>query len=329
MMKEKIKMNWQEKPNKDMESAEDLEINPYVDVYGVRYSPDRKRLLMAPKAITEYTVLEGTEIICNRAFEECDSLQRIIVPKGVKTIGSEAFGVCSSLESITLPKSLTQIKEWAFSGCVSLKTITIPSCVSLIERGAFEGCHCEIISESTHYKGGFDLYSVQEKKLVYCSTSIVKYIMPEDVSVIGEYAFFDCTMLKSIDIPDSVLEIEDGAFCGCDSLFNIKLPNSLMSIGEHAFSGCESIKAIYIPESVVKIGNTAFEDCNSLKRIYVPASTKARFEKLLPGCESRIIESDDTNSSINYAGYDNEDEEGLSLKGGRFGHKGGKLKECL
>ena len=151
--------------------------------------------------------------------------------------------------------------------------------------------------------------------------------MPEDVCIIGEYAFFDCTMLKSIDIPDSVLKIEDGAFCGCDSLFNIKLPNSLMSIGEHAFSGCESIKAISIPESVVKIGNTAFEDCNSLKIIYVPASTKARFEKMLPGYESRIIESADTNSFNCNASYDDDDDEGYSLRGNRFGAKRTKSKE--
>ncbi len=240
---------------------------PWVDEHGVAFSSDKKWLYKAPENISEYTIPDGTKVICD-----------------------EAFGACTSLESITLPASLTQIKEWAFMGCGLLKTITIPSCVSLIERGAFEGCCCEIISESTHYKGGFDLYSVQEKKLVYCSTSIAKYVMPEDVSIIGEYAFFNCTMLKSIDIPDSVLEIEDGAFCGCESLVNIRMSQSLVRIGAYAFSGCFSLKSISLLDSVMEIGKDLFEGCDNLESIVIPVGTRKKFEQLLPDYKDKLVE---------------------------------------
>ena len=306
--------------NKDTGVSRDNLNTSWVDEHGVVFSSDKKRLLKAPENIRDYTIPNGTEVICNRAFGECrelvtinicdsvvaieqnaffeceslttitipgsvleingmafngcDNLKEVVILPGVKIIGAEAFGACTSLESITLPTSLTQIKEWAFMGCGLLKSITIPPCVSLIERGAFEGCRCEIISESTHYKGGFDLYSIEEKKIVYSSTSIVKYVMPEDVCIIGEYSFFDCTMLKSIDIPDSVLEIEDGAFCGCESLVNIRMSQSLVRIGANAFSGCCSLKSISLSDSVLEIGKDSFEGCDNLKSIVIPVGTR-------------------------------------------------------
>ena len=349
--------------------------NVWIDKFGVIFSADKKRLLRAPKEINEYSVPEGTEIICDwafgnceelisidlcnslsaigchaffeclslvsitipgnvfdigtGAFDGCECLQIVYVSSGVKSLGAESFIACSSLESISLPETLSRIKEYAFTGCVSLKSVTIPSSVISIERGVFEGCNCEIISKSDYYKSdGSELYSTQEKKLIYCTTHIAKYCIPDFINIIGEYAFCDCSMLKSIVFPKSVNKIEEGAFSGCESLDNIKLPNSLISIGEKAFSSCDSLKTIFIPESVVEIGNTAFEDCGSLKRIYVPSNTKARFEQLLPGYESRIIESDDTNLSIYSAGYDDDDDdEGYSLKGHRFESKRTKSKE--
>ena len=322
--------------NKDTGVSEDNLNSLWKDEHGVVFSSDKKRLLKAPENIREYTIPNGTEVICNwafgrcrelatinicdsivaieyNAFFECESLTTITIPgsvleidrlafngcgnlkevvilPGVKIIGEEAFGACNSLKSITLPSSLTQIKEWAFMGCELLESITIPSCVSLIERGAFEGCQCEIISESTHYIGGYDLYSVQEKKIVYCSTSIVKYIMPEDVCIIGEYAFFNCTMLKSIDIPDSVLEIEDGAFCGCESLVNIRMSQSLVRIGANAFSGCCSLKSISLLDSVLEIGKDSFEGCDNLKSIEIPVGTRKKFEQLLPEYKDKLVE---------------------------------------
>ena len=299
--------------NKDTRVSKDNLNTSWVDEHGVFFSSDKKRLIKVPEDIREYTIPNGTEVIEQSAFFECESLTTITIPgsvleikrmafngcdnlkkvvilPGVKIIGEEAFGACNSLESITLPASLTQIKEWAFMGCELLESITIPSCVSLIERGAFEGCRCEIISESTHYTGGFDLYSIEEKKIVYCSTSIVKYVMPEDVCKIGEYAFFDCTMLKSIDIPDSVLEIEDGAFCGCESLVNIRMSQSLVRIGANAFSGCCSLKSISLSDSLLEIGKDSFEGCDNLKSIVFPVGTRKKFEQLLPEYKDKLVE---------------------------------------
>lgn len=88
----------------------------WTDNHGVKYSRDGRRLLAAPKDIKEYTVRQGTEIICDEAFKDCKELISIIIPKGVTTIGDYAFMGCTKLSDV---KHLHQIKYgWcAFEGC--------------------------------------------------------------------------------------------------------------------------------------------------------------------------------------------------------------------
>ena len=42
--------------------------------------------------------------------------------------------------------------------------------------------------------------------------------------------------------------IGDWAFYGCESLKSINIPNSVTSIGDSAFEWCDSLKSIYIPK---------------------------------------------------------------------------------
>ena len=66
------------------------------DEYGVKYSRDGKKLLMASSSFREkeYVVREGTEVICDCAFSDCESLQSITIPNFVTSIGDEAFECC-------------------------------------------------------------------------------------------------------------------------------------------------------------------------------------------------------------------------------------------
>ncbi|MBR6198103.1 MAG: leucine-rich repeat domain-containing protein, partial [Bacteroidaceae bacterium] len=135
------------------------------DEYGVKYSKDRIRLLKGNDSLSSYTILQGTKVICdkafssyycsplkeitipdsvtsigNGAFDECESLKVITIPDSVTSIGDKAFFNCESLEEIIIPDSVTSIGEWAFCGCESLREITIPNSVTSIENGAFREC---------------------------------------------------------------------------------------------------------------------------------------------------------------------------------------------
>ena len=65
--------------------------------------------------------------------------------------------------------------------------------------------------------------------------------IPNSVTSIGTYAFYDCSSLTSVTIPNSVTSIGEYAFCGCSSLTSVTIPNSVTSIGDSAFYGCSDL----------------------------------------------------------------------------------------
>ncbi len=80
-------------------------------------------------------------------------------------------------------------------------------------------------------------YSKDWKRLLKAPAELQgEYSIREGVKVIGEYAFYWCKNLNSIDIPNSVTTIGDSAFGGCDSLTSINIPNSVTTIGKDAFA---------------------------------------------------------------------------------------------
>ena len=55
------------------------------------YSQDGKRLLKGNEDVESSTIKEGTEVICDGAFDGCKSLQSIVIPESVTEIGNGAF----------------------------------------------------------------------------------------------------------------------------------------------------------------------------------------------------------------------------------------------
>ena len=91
--------------------------------------------------------------------------------------------------------------------------------------------------------------------------------IPDGVTSIGDYAFWNCSGLTSVDIPDSVTSIGNYAFSWCSGLTSVDIPDGVTSIGYYAFGGCSSLTEVTIPDSVTSIGGEAFRDCDSLTRI--------------------------------------------------------------
>ncbi len=69
------------------------------------------------------------------AFENCTSLEEILLPEGMEEIPARAFFRCHSLKKISLPSTLKRIGREAFA---SPEKPLLPQGVSLEER-AFYG----------------------------------------------------------------------------------------------------------------------------------------------------------------------------------------------
>ena len=95
------------------------------------------------------------------------------------------------------------------------------------------------------------------------------------VTSIGEYAFYECTGLTSVEIPNSVTSIGDNAFAKCTGLKSVEIPNSVTSIGLCAFDGCKGLKSVEIPNSVTSIGDSAFIACAGLTSLTIGNSVKS------------------------------------------------------
>ena len=121
-------------------TAKDLRI-AVEDEFGVKYSKDWKRLLLAPESLSgKYSIRKGVKVIGDWAFWDCEFLTNINIPNSVTTIGEQAFGGCDSLVNINIPNSVTTIGKYAFASCKSLTNINIPNSVTTIEYRAFCGC---------------------------------------------------------------------------------------------------------------------------------------------------------------------------------------------
>ena len=121
---------------------------------------------------------------------------------------------------------------------------------------------------------------------------ITSITVPDSVTSIGNYAFYDCisltelnlgkgvktipssmaegcNKLASINIPDSVTSIGNYAFYNCTSLTSVVIPDSVTSIGSYAFSNCSSLTSVVIGDSVTSIGYEAFRNCSRLTSVYI------------------------------------------------------------
>ena len=282
----------------------------YIDEYGVMFSPDRKRLLSAPRNLVSYTIPSTVTAICDGAFYWCLRLSSLTIPNSVTTIGNRAFSRSCHLTSLTIPNSVTSIGDSAFESCSSLTSLTIPNSVTSIGNAAFWGCSSLTlltISDSVTSIGN---------SAFSCCESLTTLTIPASVTTIGANPFSKlnlqldnrsphfyvkdnvlftadkkkliayCSTQTSYSISDSVTSIGDKAFCGCDSLTSLTIPNSVTSIGNSAFSWCERLTSLTIPNSVTSIGSGAFSWCSSLTSLTIPNSVTSIGEWAFSRCLS-------------------------------------------
>lgn len=91
--------------------------------------------------------------------------------------------------------------------------------------------------------------------------------LPNDLTSIGGYAFYQCRNLALTELPSGVTSIGISAFYQCNSLALKKLPSGVTSIGAAAFAYCSKLKLTEIPASVTVINNQAFMRCDSMTEI--------------------------------------------------------------
>lgn len=131
--------------------------------------------------------------------------------------------------------------------------------------------------------------------------SLEKVVIEEGATDIGQYAFYECPVLKEVVLPESVTIINSYAFYKCTKLEKINI-DKVTGIYFSVFSNCTSLDGITLADGLTAVMNDAFLNCSSLTKINVPASlTWIDSMGIFPGCtaltEFNVDEGNETYSS--------------------------------
>ena len=114
--------------------------------------------------------------------------------------------------------------------------------------------------------------------------NVVKVVIEDGVTSIGNYSFYYYVKLKTIEIKSEINRIGDGAFYSCKNMNAVKLPESVTNIGYSAFDGCSSLEEIVIPDGIDSIDIYTFRNCSSLKSVKLPESITSIADYSFDGC---------------------------------------------
>jgi hypothetical protein len=166
-----------------------------------------------------------------------DDVRRVRIAENIDTIPARTFYNCRQLIEVECHNKLKKVEEIAFYNCPRLRRVTKMTGLIEIEENAFSGCNA--------------LSELEFDKL----------------EIIGNYAFFCCESLRSINMP-SIRRVGRSAFNGCDALTDAVFGKDLERIEEYAFYNSRALRSIAIPlKDNLIIANNAFIVCFNLSRI--------------------------------------------------------------
>ena len=243
-----------------------------VCIDGIVYTKDVKTLHLAPKVLTNTTVIveDGVTEIGGYSFTG-STAEHVILPDSVETIGEYAFRD-STLKDIVLGNRLESIGLRAFMCCYDMASVEIPPSVRTIGQSAFYGCN-----------------------------SLTGIVFPEGVETIGDYALSNCTSLTGFNIPSTLKEFgmmigmsvlesvsvspDSKHYTSMDGIVytrdmrmlvlcpaeqdkaHVEIADGTETIAPYAFSHCKGLITITVPPSVREVDEGAFYRCSALTSV--------------------------------------------------------------
>lgn len=249
-----------------------------------------------------------------------DDVVSLTISEDVETIAAGAFAEMTGLTSVIIESDSTEIGSGAFSATFQSPT------GSTIQPGAGEYCGFGdgVLWESdpslftysgTHITGlssagssavaivipatnsGVTVTDIQNGTTTAPTLAggVFQYVLHEkgsEMTIIGNYAFYQNTALKRVDIPDTVNSVRSGAFYGCSALESVHMSEAYTVYAQDVFRDCASLSEINFSKGITafaassmrgtaitelpkldrlnEISANAFNSCTSLTKVYLP-----------------------------------------------------------
>lgn len=248
--------------------------------------------------LTSITFPSSLTSIGANAFAYKNNLTTITLPSGLLSIATGAFSYNTALTSITIPDSVTSIGEAAFYGNTSLAQVNIGSGLTSLGKVPFFDSPVTTLSVSSSNNNfsstGLVLFNKNQTSLLYYSksNSANAYSMPNTVTQVGPYAFYQTTnstpltsvtfssnlttvnehafyktRLTSLTLPNSLTTVETNSFAEMPNLTQINFGSSLTTVGYLSFANNPGITSLTLPNSVTTLDNSSFRGLTDRKSV--------------------------------------------------------------
>ena len=299
-------------------------VNGYSDKIKVEPLFLEHYLYLNDELLTDLVIPEVGDTIKDFAFCYCRSLKSVTIPEGVTVIGEGAFGMCLFVRDVYLPTSLKEVGSAAFNGMVEHS-------VHVKDLSAF--WHMKVHPDDHRYFENLtpiqlmcngekivdwelpdDITSITDRK--YENYNIRTLKLPEGLTSIGHFAFYNCKDLKDIWLPKSLSRIGEAAFFSSSAnlhvadlasfcrltvgdlyiqesslyendqeIVDLQIPAGVETVNNYVFTNCKNIRTVSFPEQMKSIGVRAFGDCTNLESVELPESLTSISGGAFDGCK--------------------------------------------
>jgi len=239
------------------------------------------KALASNRAIEDITIPDSVTTIYPKAFLNCVSMKRIVLPKTLKVMGRCVFEGCSDLEEIIIPEGAPfKVLDGVFIDKANKKTIRALNKKNIDSIGITNGI--TVVSSKT-----FDRCSVRQ------------ITIPMSVIEIEPNAFYLTMNLEKIVVDPKNMNFRsiDGVIHNRNGKVLIRYPqgkigvnyyleDTVEEIGEQAFSCATNIQTLTFTSELRRIGNKAFEYCMGLENLMLPGSVEVIGDRAFQYCDN-------------------------------------------
>lgn len=207
-------------------------------------------------------------------------LTEIVVLEGVEKLNHFHFGTLKHLKKVLLPASLCSVQASVFphkdpwSACdferidVAPENPYFTSIDGILYTKDIKTLVCVPANYPAEEFVVPDTVEVIEKQAFSGNGNITSVVLPKTLKQIGEFAFWDCSALRTIS-PIYAENIGDSAFSG-SGLEQVEIHSN--TIGKYAFTSCPKLKTVSL-YGVEAIGDGAFQ-MHKLDKLVLPETLK-------------------------------------------------------
>lgn len=227
------------------------------DISGVVNAPDHVTLNGKEYAVT---------LVASGAFSGCLQLEEVVLPEGIQKIDGYAFWN-SGIKRMTVPASTTSITDNPFGYCKRLQSFNLA-----------EG-------NKVFYMAGDALIANYSTPclIYYREGGAAELTIPEEVGVIGAFAFACNSGLKRVNIPQTIQVVSKYAFAWCYDLEEVIWESTATNIPMCCFAKCDALHKFTIRNgNPIGIEWGAFDSAYSNATLYVPTGS-AKFYRAAEG----------------------------------------------